>query len=130
MAMTLLLDTHVFLWALMEPRRLSRRARAMLEDQTNTLMVSSASAWEIATKHRLGRLEGAEAAVAGYRRHLQRLGGIELPITSEHALTAGAFPVEHRDPFDRVLAAQAQIEGVPLLTEDRAFDAFDITRIW
>ncbi len=130
MAMTLLLDTHVFLWALTDPRRLSRRARALVEDQANTLLVSSASAWEIATKHRLGRLVGAEAVVAGYRRNLQRLGGLELPISSEHALRAGAFTVAHRDPFDRMLAAQAQIEGVPLLTEDRAFAAFDVTCIW
>lgn len=130
MALTLLLDTHVFLWALMEPKRLSRRARSLVEDQANTVVVSSASAWEIATKHRLGRLAGAEAVVAGYRRHLQRLGGIELPMTSEHALRAGAFTVAHRDPFDRMLAAQAQIEGVPLLTEDRAFAAFDVACIW
>lgn len=130
MAMTLLLDTHVFLWALMDPRRLSKRARALVEDQTNALVISSASACEVATKHRLGRLVGAEAVVAGYRSHLQRLGAVELPMTSEHALRAGAFTVAHRDPFDRMLAAQAQIEGVPLVTDDRAFTAFDVVCIW
>jgi PIN domain nuclease of toxin-antitoxin system len=128
--MTVLLDTHVLLWALMEPGRLSKRARALIEDRANTLLVSSASAWEIATKHRLGRLEGAETVVAGYRHHLERLGAAELLINSDHALRAGAFAAAHRDPFDRMLAAQAQIEGVPLLTEDRAFAVFDVTRIW
>jgi PIN domain nuclease of toxin-antitoxin system len=129
--MRLLLDTHTLLWALAEPERLSSRAEGLIREPANALLVSSASAWEIATKHRLGRLEGAEPIIAGYAAHLQTLRADELPIRTEHALKAGGFAVEHRDPFDRMLAAQALIEGVPLVTADPAFRLFpDLETIW
>lgn len=129
--MRLLLDTHTLLWALAEPGRLSPRAADVVRDAGNTLLVSAASAWEIATKQRLGRLPSAGAIVAGYSAHLARLRVEELPIRSVHALIAGGFLVEHRDPFDRMLAAQAIIEGVPLLTDDRAFGTFaELVTIW
>ena len=109
-----LLDTHVLIWALTEPKRLSPRVRALLEDPDTPLLVSSASAWEMATKHRLGKLSGAE----------------ELPIRLAHALLAGRLPGEQRDPFDRILAAQSLVEGLVLLTTDRAFPSFGVETLW
>lgn len=88
------------------------------------MFVSAASAWEIATKHRLGKLPGAEPIVTGYAAHLTTLRAHELPVTSRHALAAGLFAVAHRDPFDRMLAAQAIAESVPLLTADPALALF------
>lgn len=128
--MRVLLDTHVLLWALMEPELLSRRARRVIENTDNTILVSSGSAWEIATKHRLVRLPEAEAVVQGYKKHLETLRATELPITADHALVAGAFPQPHRDPFDRVLAAQAMVEGVALITRDAAFKPFRVQVLW
>jgi PIN domain nuclease of toxin-antitoxin system len=130
MGLRLLLDTHALLWALMEPERLSARARNLIEDPANALLVSAASAWEIASKHRLGRLPEAEAVVRGFQRHLTTLQAVELRISVEHALLAGSLPGEHRDPFDRMLAAQALIEGVPLLTVDPIFTAFRVPVTW
>lgn len=130
MGVRVLLDTHVLLWALMEPAKLSPRARDILKDPAHTVLVSPASAWEIATKHRLGRLPAAESVVRGYRRHLAALMATEVPITSEHALLAGSLAAEHRDPFDRMLAAQALVEGVPLLTADPAFSALRVETVW
>ena len=128
--MTLLLDTHVLLWAVAEPDALSSRARLLLTDGANTLLVSSASAWEVAIKHRLGRLPMAEVLLVSFSEHLRRLRTVELPISARHALTAGAFPSPHRDPFDRILAAQALHEGVPLVSRDAAFAAFPIETVW
>ena len=129
--MRLLLDTHALLWALAEPSRLSRRGIQLLRDPSTAVLVSAASAWEIATKHRLGKLGGAGAILAGYKSHLAVLRAEELRISSAHALKAGAFSVEHRDPFDRMLAAQAILEGAPLLTDDAAFRAFpDLETVW
>lgn len=127
----LLLDTHTLLWALAQPTSLSIRASALIRDTANSAFVSAASAWELATKHRLGRLPQAEAIVTGYAAHLAILGAEELPIRSSHALLAGGFRLEHRDPFDRMLAAQALIEGLALVSDDLAFQAFSgLETIW
>ncbi len=129
--MRFLLDTHALLWALAEPQRLSARAAALIKSPTNEVVVSAASAWEIATKFRLGRLPGAGPIVAGFAAHLATLRAEDLPIRSIHALRAGSFVLEHRDPFDRMLAAQAMLEGVPLLTDDPAFSAFpELETLW
>lgn len=125
-----LLDTHVLLWALMQPDRLSDPVRRWLLDPATNVLVSSASAWEIATKHRLGKLPDAGDVVIGYVDHLAQLGAEELPITASHALTAGALRVDHQDPFDRMLAAQALHEGVPIATSDLAFDRFPCSTVW
>jgi len=124
MELSVLLDTHVLLWAFASPDRLSLPARALLEDPRTDVLVSAASAWEIATKYRLGKLPGAERIVTGYAAHLITLRARELPVVSAHALTAGLFAVEHRDPFDRILAAQAIVEGVSLVTADPLMAVF------
>jgi PIN domain nuclease of toxin-antitoxin system len=125
-----LLDTHVLLWALLSPERLSDSAHDLIERPDTTLLVSSASAWEIAIKHALGRLAGAEAIVAGLPRHLERLGATPLAIDVEHALVAGALPPHHRDPFDRMLVAQARSEGVPLVSNDALLTRYEVQILW
>lgn len=129
-SLRLLLDTHTFLWALGEPEKLSPTARRAIEDPDNVRLVSSASAWEIAIKHALGRLPGAEVILNAYPRHLRTLRARELPISSEHAILTAALPDAHRDPFDRMLAAQARVEGALLVSGDRVFDLLGATRLW
>jgi PIN domain nuclease of toxin-antitoxin system len=119
----LLLDTHALLWALTEPKRLGRRARRALSDRDTQLWVSAASAWEVATKHRLGKLPGAQAVTASWFEHLGRLKAKELPITGRHALFAGSLDWDHRDPFDRMLAAQSLTETMTLVTKDPDFSS-------
>jgi PIN domain nuclease of toxin-antitoxin system len=129
--MRVLLDTHTLLWALAEPRWLSPRAARLIRDASTEVVVSAASAWEISTKHRLGRLPHAMPIIARYATHLAMLRAEELPIRSEHALMAGAFQVVHRDPFDRMLAAQAIVEGLHLITDDGVFDIFaELMTLW
>lgn len=125
----LLIDTHVLLWLLLTPDRVPDRTREQLSDPTADVFVSAASAWEIATKYRLGKLAGAESVVAGYPEHLDRLRATEMPVTSRHALTAGMLTWEHRDPFDRMIVSQSMIESVPLVTADAAMAAFPGVRI-
>lgn len=129
-SLKLILDTHALLWALGEPERLNRRAREAIEEPANVRLVSSASAWEIATKHRLGRLPGAEVILKAFSRHLRHLRARELPISSEHAILAGTYAHSHRDPFDRMLAAQCRIEGAVIVSADRAFDDLGTVRLW
>jgi PIN domain nuclease of toxin-antitoxin system len=125
-----LLDTHVFVWAVASPRRLSGSVQAVIEDTATTVLVSSVSAWEIATKHRLGSLPEAGVILRDYHGHLATFLAEDLSITARHALTAGAFQQGHRDPFDRLLAAQALVEGVPLVTNDPAFAGFPVATLW
>lgn len=118
--MTHLLDTHVLLWALTEPTRLGRAAREVIESRSSRLFVSAVSAWEIATKHRLGKLPQADVLLGAYAKHLDRLGVNRLPVSDDHALLAGRLDWSHRDPFDRMLAAQAMIESMVIITGDPA----------
>lgn len=92
--------------------------------------VSAASAWEIATKHRLGKLPSADVLVSDFAGWMERAGFAELPISVAHAQRAGRWPVAHRDPFDRMLAAQSEVESVGLVTNDSAFDDFGIRVLW
>lgn len=123
--MKLLLDTHVLLWALLEPEKLSPELRNALEITDNTLIVSAATAWEIATKWRLGKLRHAQAVVEHYAMALHRLAAVELPISGAVARQAGLWEVPHRDPFDRLLAAQAKADHLVLASTDPAFAQFE-----
>ncbi len=124
--MRLLLDTHIFLWAVLEPERLRPRLRSLLEDPDNALLVSAVSAFEITTKHRLGKLPGAAVLLEQYALTLGELSASELPITTAHALKAGSWHTPHRDPFDRLLAAQASVEQLPLVSVDALMAEFGI----
>jgi PIN domain nuclease of toxin-antitoxin system len=128
--MRVLLDTHALLWAVTGNPRLPKRTQSILASFENDVFVSAASAWEIATKHRLGKLPGADALAGDIVGSVERLGFHPLPISLEHAERAGRLPGPHRDPFDRVLIAQSLAENLPLITNDRAFDAYGIERIW
>ena len=128
--MRFLLDTHTLLWCLSSSPSLSVRARRLVEDGSNEIFVSAASAWEIATKVRLGKLPTGEELIADFGRYLARLGFDDLPVSVSHAVRAGTLPGEHRDPFDRMLICQAQSENLPIISNDRIFDAFHVQRIW
>lgn len=121
--MNLLLDTHLLLWAAGEPERLSEKARDLLLDPANRLMFSSASIWEVGIKRNLGR---ADFNVDPRRlwRMLLANAYFELSVSSEHALVAGDLPALHKDPFDRILIAQARVEGLQLLTVDKAVEKY------
>lgn len=125
-----LIDTHVLLWWLFDDPRLSSRAHGIIRSPDSTILVSSASGWEIATKFRLGRLPHAEEAVRKLPALLKRLRMEVLPITMEHSLAAGALPGPHRDPFDRMLIAQAGLEGLTIVTSDVAFAPYPVTCVW
>ena len=115
--MKLLLDTHLLLWAAGQPERLSREARQLIEDQSNELLLSTASLWEVVIKRGLGR-DDFKVDPRLLRRGLLDNGYSELPITSEHVVAIDTLPPIHKDPFDRVLVAQALVEGITLLTTD------------
>lgn len=115
--MKLLLDTHLLLWAAVEPSRLPKVVHDLIEDLDNVLYFSAASVWEVAIKSAMGRADfSVDSAVL--RRGLLDNGYVELPIISEHAVATAMLPHIHRDPFDRILVAQAQVEGITLLTSD------------
>ena len=125
-----LLDTHALLWWLDGDRRLSRRARAVIGNERNTVLVSAASAWEIATKARLGRLPAALDVAADLPAILTAQGFDSLDITVAHGQHAGSLAGPHRDPFDRMLIAQAQAENLPLVTNEAVFGAYGVRCIW
>ena len=128
--MRLLLDTHALLWWLDGDRQLSPKARRAIADQSNTILVSAASAWEIATKARLGKVPGAADVAADVAACVAGQGFLPIDITMLHAQRAGRLPGEHRDPFDRMLIAQSQMEDIAILSDDEAFDKFDVRRFW
>lgn len=128
--MRLLLDTHALLWWFTDDPRLSARARELIADSANEVLVSAVSAWEMATKHRLGKLEEAAEAVVRFESLVAADGFTHLPVDYRHGVRAGSYRAAHRDPFDRMLAAQAELESVPLVTLDPAFQAFDIVTLW
>jgi PIN domain nuclease of toxin-antitoxin system len=115
--MKFLLDTHLLLWAAAEPRRLSKQARALIDNPDNDLLFSAASLWEVAIKRGLGR-EDFKVDARLLRRGLLDNGYGELPIASDHVVAIDSLPPIHKDPFDRILVAQATVEGVTLLTID------------
>jgi PIN domain nuclease of toxin-antitoxin system len=126
-----LLDTHAFVWAVSDPDRLGDDARRLLADSTVDVMVSAVSAWELSTKVRLGKFGSAEPIVAQYQSLVARLGARQLDVTTTHALRAGTLRWDHRDPFDRMLAAQAMLEHATLVSIDGAFAALPgLSTLW
>ncbi len=128
--MKILLDTHALLWAAFRKDLLSPRARKLIQSSTNEILVSAASAWEIATKYRLGKLPHAQVLVEDFIAKVTSAGYILLSISAEHALRAGRLPADHKDPFDRMLAAQAIHEDLPLVSNDQQLDVFGVRREW
>jgi PIN domain nuclease of toxin-antitoxin system len=129
-AIALLLDTHALLWWLFDDPKLSSTARAVIGDPQNKVIVSAASAWEITTKHRMGRLPEAGDVPARLPDYLRRARFSVLSISLEHAMAAGALPGPHKDPFDRILVAQARIEDLTVATTDHVFRDYDVAVIW
>lgn len=125
-----LLDTHVILWALLDAPNLSSNAKKTIIAPENTLFASSASAWEIATKYRIGKLNQAEKLVKMYTQYIEKLHCKTLTISNEHALKAGTLPGPHRDPFDRMIMAQATIENLTVITKDPIFTEYGIKTLW
>ena len=124
--MRLLADTHVVLWALLRPSKLDRRAARALRAAANDVLVSAASLWEMAIKAELGKLRLPGPLGEWLPEALERTGLETLPIAGAHALAAGALPPHHRDPFDRMIAAQALSDGLTVVTRDARFAAYGV----
>jgi len=124
----LLLDTHALVWWVEGSQLLSDAARTAIAD--NEVLVSAASAWEITTKFRLGKLPSAERMARRFAAEVAVEGFVPLAVTLDHAALAGSLDIPHKDPFDRLLIAQAQIERVPIVSNETLFDAFGAERIW
>ncbi len=128
--MRLLLDTHALIWWLSDNELLSDLAHGAVAEPANVVFVSAASAWEIATKHRIGKLPFASRLVGKLGRVLAQERFLELPVALAHAELAGSLAGEHRDPFDRMLIAQAICENLTLVSNESLFDAFAAPRLW
>ena len=128
--MKLLLDTHALIWWLAGDGALSARAREAIEDEANSVAVSAASAMEVATKFRIGKLPGAALLAQDFETIVAAQGFIELPITVRHARIAGEMNIAHKDPFDRLLIAQSQADGMVLVSNEALFDSFAVKRLW
>ena len=124
--MKLLLDTPVWLWLQASPERLSSRARELVDNQDNVLLLSPVSAWEIATKYALGRLILPIPPLEYVPSRMKSSGVDALPLQHSHALQVATLPWHHRDPFDRLLIAQAQVERLPILSDNRQLAAYDV----
>ncbi len=125
--MSWLLDTHIFLWWIDDAPELGRAARDAIADPEALVLISAASAWEIAIKAALGRINIHGDDVL---RGIRESGFTELPVRAAHGLAAGALPLHHRDPFDRMLVAQARHEGLTLITRDRRIEPYDVKVLW
>ena len=128
--MRALLDTHALLWWLSDDPALTRTARKIIAEPKNTLIVSAASAWEIATKVRLGKLSTGADLASDFSSQIEREGFQLLAITADHGIRAGMLPGPHKDPFDRMLIAQSQAENVPIISNEVVFERYGVRRLW
>jgi PIN domain nuclease of toxin-antitoxin system len=126
----LLLDTHALIWWLAGDEKLGRRAREAISDEANLVVVSAASAMEVATKFRIGKLPDAALLAQDFEAIIASQGFTELGISVRHARLAGEMGVDHKDPFDRLLIAQAMSEDLALVSNETRFDEFAVTRVW
>jgi PIN domain nuclease of toxin-antitoxin system len=125
-----MLDTHAFMWSLINPERLPPRTRGVLADRANEVLVSTVVVWEIAIKVALGKLRFPPNLASWLPRELEAYGYTTLPVQLEHAEALEHMPLLHRDPFDRLLIAQAQVEQVPIATVDSRFPLYDVDIFW
>ncbi len=116
-----LIDTHILLWWIFNDPKLKQNAREIIQNPSKKIIVSSASAWEIATKYRIGKLPEVKELLEDYENILEKAGFVQLNITTAHSLRAGLLPIQHRDPFDRMIMAQSELEQIPVITYDSAF---------
>jgi PIN domain nuclease of toxin-antitoxin system len=128
--MRLLLDTHAVLWVALDDRHLPKKAREAILDDANAVHFSIASVWEIAIKVGIGKLPHAARLAADLREGTAMPGFTELAISRTHAVEAGLLNLPHKDPFDRLLIAQARLEGMTLISNERLFDRFAVKRLW
>jgi PIN domain nuclease of toxin-antitoxin system len=126
----LLLDTHVVLWLLGDPDQIIPNVREDIEDVNNAVIISAVCAWEIATKHAIGKLPLPESPQALLERAVAELRAVELAITRRHAIESASLPNHHRDPFDRLLVAQAVLEGATLVTADHLLPPYGAALLW
>ena len=127
--MTVLLDTHILQWWLDDPVQLSESAKSAIENRTNSIMISAVVPWELAIKTNIGKLRD-HGLLANWASKMVAEGFQEVPVESAHAIRAGLLPLHHKDPFDRLLVAQAQSTGWPIISADPVFDSYGVRRIW
>lgn len=125
-----LLDTHALIWWVEGDERVTPKLRRLIGQSDEDVFVSAASAWEIATKARIGKLKTSDALLEDFVEAIEMLGFLPLPITLRHGYDAGRLPGTHRDPFDRMLAAQARAEGLTLISADPAFASLGVLALW
>lgn len=128
--MRLLLDTHALLWTLEDNPRLSARAARALREPDAEKLISAVSVYEICLKHRLGKLPRVATLVDRFEQVIDETRSVLLPVTFVHAREAGLLDISHKDPFDRLLIAQARVERIAIISNERAFDRFGVERIW
>ena len=128
--MKLLLDAHTFLWFVWDEAQLTNDAKALIVHPTNQKLISTATYWEIAIKVSIGKLDLGEPYRAFMHREIARNHFDLLHVSVDHAAAVSVLPLHHRDPFDRMLIAQAMVEQIPIVSGDRAFDAYPVTRLW
>lgn len=128
--MRALLDTHALIWWFSNNDSLTSAIREIIADRANEMHVSAASAWEIATKHRLGKLPKVADLVSDFSTRIELEGFRLLPISAEHAIRAGSLSGPHKDPFDRMLIAQAQAENMPIVSNEAIFESYGVRRLW
>ena len=128
--MHLLLDTHALIWWMTDSPALPESVRRLMSDKRNTIVVSAASAWEMGTKVRLGRLPAASDITRNFEEYLTQAGFGSLPVSAAHGIRAGSLPGPQLDPFDRMLIAQAQAENFTIVSNETSFDNYGIRRAW
>ncbi len=128
--MSLLLDTQAFLWIILRSKKVKARAFEAISDPGTAIFLSAASAWEIAIKAALGKLQLPGEPSLYVPKRMQESGVSPLAVTHHHALAVHRLPMHHNDPFDRLIIAQAQLEGLSIVTGDRSFDAYDVRVVW
>lgn len=128
--MRLLLDTQAYFWWRADPSRLSTLASEAIRDRANVVYVSAASVWELSIKSHAKGWEAARVVLLDLEDHLRAQGMLELPISVPHAREAGSLPLVHRDPFDRMLIAQARVERIQIVSHEILFDAYGVSRRW